>query len=280
MPDLAKSYAEVIESEGSGLELSRLCFTAATGRSHFSHRVAFQASNPQDLLTYLNEFTAGNTNKYTASGVKGRRAPKLGFLFTGQGAQHIGMGKALYEVHPFFRMTIQRCSKLLEPYLEKPLLNVMWEGEVLHQTAYTQPALFVIEYSLAKLFEEWGVVPDLLLGHSIGEYVAACIAGVLSLEDALRLVAARGRLMQSLPQGGKMVSVATDETTVLNAIANDPFVSIAAVNAPQSIVISGEEAAVDVVAGRLGKSGVKTTTLKVSHAFHSQMMDPILAHNE
>ena len=186
------------------------------------------------------------------------------------------MGKALYEVHPFFRMTMQRCSKLLEPYLEKPLLNVMWEGEILHQTAYTQPALFVIEYSLAKLFEEWGVVPDLLLGHSIGEYVAACIAGVLSLEDALRLVAARGRLMQSLPQGGKMVSAATDETTVLNAIANDPFVSIAAVNAPQSIVISGEEAAVDVVAGRLGKSGVKTTTLKVSHAFHSQMMDPIL----
>ena len=173
-------------------------------------------------------------------------------------------------------MTMQRCSKLLEPYLEKPLLNVMWEGEVLHQTAYTQPALFVIEYSLAKLFEDWGVVPDLLLGHSIGEYVAACIAGVLSLEDALRLVAARGRLMQSLPQGGKMVSAATDETTVLNAIANDPFVSIAAVNAPQSIVISGEEAAVDVVAGRLGKSGVKTTTLRVSHAFHSQMMDPIL----
>ena len=276
LPDLAERYAEIIESEGSGLELSRLCFTAATGRSHFSHRVAFQASNPQDLLTSLNEFIAGNTNEYTATGVKGRRAPKLAFLFTGQGAQHIGMGKALYEVHPFFRMTIQRCSKLLEPYLEKPLLNVMWEGEVLHQTAYTQPALFVIEYSLAKLFEEWGVVPDLLLGHSIGEYVAACIAGVLSLEDALRLVAARGRLMQSLPQGGKMVSVATDETTVLNAIANDPFVSIAAVNAPQSIVISGEEAAVDVVAGRLGKSGVKTTTLKVSHAFHSQMMDPIL----
>ena len=276
LPDLAKRYAEIIESEGSGLKLSRLCFTAATGRSHFSHRVAFQASNPQDLLTSLNEFIAGNTNEYTATGVKGRRAPKLAFLFTGQGAQHIGMGKALYEVHPFFRMTMQRCSKLLEPYLEKPLLNVMWEGEVLHQTAYTQPALFVIEYSLAKLFEEWGVVPDLLLGHSIGEYVAACIAGVLSLEDALRLVAARGRLMQSLPQGGKMVSVATDETTVLNAIANDPFVSIAAVNAPQSIVISGEEAAVDVVAGRLGKSGVKTTTLKVSHAFHSQMMDPIL----
>ena len=122
LPDLAQRYAEVIESEGSGLKLSRLCFTAATGRSHFSHRVAFQASNPQDLLTSLNEFIAGNTNEYTATGVKGRRAPKLAFLFTGQGAQHIGMGKALYEVHPFFRMTMQRCSKLLEPYLEKPLL--------------------------------------------------------------------------------------------------------------------------------------------------------------
>ena len=113
------------------------------------------------------------------------------------------MGKELYKKHPVFRATMDKCAKLLETYLEEPLLKVMWSSEALHQTAYTQPALFAIEYSLSKLFEEWGVLPDLLLGHSIGEYAAACVAGVFSLEDALRLVAARGRLMQSLPLGGK-----------------------------------------------------------------------------
>ena len=278
LPELAKRYAEVLDGEGSadGINLSQLCFSAATGRSHFSHRAAFPASNPLDLSRALNEFSAGNPSVHTATGVAGRRAPKLAFLFTGQGAQHVGMGKALYESHSVFRATMDRCAKLLESNLEKPLLKVMWTGEALHQTAYTQPALFAIEYSLAKLFEEWGVVPDLLLGHSIGEYAAACVAGVFTLEDALRLVAARGRMMQSLPSGGKMVSVATDEATVRAAIANDTLVSIAAVNAPQSIVLSGDGAAVDVVVDHLEGRGVKTTTLKVSHAFHSRMMDPIL----
>ena len=278
LPELAKRYREVLDGKGSnsGVNLSQLCFSAATGRSHFSHRVAFPASNPLDLAHALNEFSAGNPTLHTATGVAGRRAPKLAFLFTGQGAQHVGMGKELYMKHPVFRATMDKCAKLLETYLEEPLLNVMWSGEALHQTAYTQPALFTIGYSLAKLFEEWGVIPDLLLGHSIGEYSAACIAGVFPLEDALRLVAARGRLMQSLPLGGKMVSVASNESTVCDAIANDTLVSIAAVNAPQSIVISGDGMAVDMVVSRLKRRGVKTTALKVSHAFHSQMMDPIL----
>ncbi len=278
LPELAKRYAEVLDSGDSagGVNLFKLCFSAATGRSHFSHRAAFSASSPLGLSRALNEFAAGNPSVQTATGVAARRAPKLVFLFTGQGAQHIGMGKALYEAHPVFRGTMDQCAKLLESHLEKPILKVMWEGEALHQTAYTQPALFAIEYSIAKLFEEWGVVPDLLLGHSIGEYAAACVAGVFPLEDAFRLVAARGRLMQSLPLGGKMVSATTDEATVRGAIANDNLVSIAAVNAPQSTVISGDGAAVDLVVGRLESQGVKTTALKVSHAFHSRMMDPIL----
>ena len=150
-------------------------------------------------------------------------------------------------MHTFGGEWIDSCAELLEPHLECPLLDVLWTGEDLHQTAYTQPALFAIEYSLAKVYEEWGVTPDLLIGHSIGEYVAACIAGVFSLEDALRLVAARGRLMQSLPAGGKMFSAATDEATVRDAIGTASRVSIAAVNAPQSTVLSGDGQAAEAI---------------------------------
>ena len=275
LPDLAARYADVIEAAPS-LDVAHLAMSAATGRAQFAHRAAFPASAPADLAQALRAFASGSPTADTAAGVAGRRAPKLAFLFTGQGAQHVGMGRALYEAHPSFRATVDRCAALLAPHLDRPLLEVMWSGDALHQTAYTQPALFTIEYALAKLLEEWGVLPDLLLGHSIGEYAAACIAGVFSLEDALRLVAARGRLMQSLPAGGKMVSVAADETTVLAAIAGAPLVSIAAVNAPQSIVISGDGPAVDGVVATLDAQGVKTTALKVSHAFHSPMMDPIL----
>ena len=278
LPKLAKKYAEFINNENAphGVDLSQLCFSAAIGRTHFSHRAAFPASNLSDLSQALNEFAAGTPTRQTTTGVAGRRVPKLAFLFTGQGAQHVGMGKALYEIHPVFKTIMDRCAKLFEPHLDEPLLKVMWSGDALNKTAYTQPALFSIEYSLAKLFEKWGVVPDLLLGHSIGEYSAACIAGVFSLEDAIRLVAARGRLMQSLPSGGKMVSVSTDEDTVRAAIANNSLVSIAAVNSPQSIVLSGDGSAIDVVVSGLESLGVKTTFLNVSHAFHSQMMDPIL----
>jgi acyl transferase domain-containing protein/NAD(P)-dependent dehydrogenase (short-subunit alcohol dehydrogenase family) len=285
LQDLAGRYAKLLspnsEEDRKGTaaiaaDLNQLCFSAATGRSHLAHRTAFVSGDRHELAQSLTEFAAGNPPADAASGTIGRRAPKLAFLFTGQGAQHVGMGKALYESHAGFRAWMDRCAQLLEPHLDQPLLEVMWTGEAIHQTAYTQPALFAIEYSLAKVFQDWGVIPDLLLGHSIGEYAAACIAGVFSLEDALRLVAARGRLMQSLPAGGQMVSCATDEATVCEAIGTSPLVSVAAVNGPSSIVLSGDGPAVDNVVERLNQQGVKTTALKVSHAFHSPMMDPIL----
>ncbi|MCJ8310148.1 MAG: SDR family NAD(P)-dependent oxidoreductase [Hyphomicrobiales bacterium] len=275
LPELAGRYATLLADNGK-LDLQDLCASAATCRSHLGHRATFVANSPEDLRQSLEQFAAGDESAAASSGSIPRRAPKLAFLFTGQGAQQIGMGKDLYDAHPRFRYWLDQCADLLEPHLDQPLLDVMWSGDLLHQTAYTQPCLFAIEYALAKLFEEWGVEPDLLLGHSIGEYAAACIAGVFSLEDALRLVAARGRLMQSLPAGGQMVSVAADEETVRNAIGTEPLVSIAAVNAPNSIVISGDGTAMRSIVDRLGKDGVKTTALKVSHAFHSPMMDPIL----
>ena len=286
LQELATRYATMLDSEDTldnthssqcAFDLNQLAFSAATGRSHLTHRAAFVADSRQSLVSSLTQFAAGEISGAAATGSIGRRAPKLVFLFTGQGAQHVGMGKELYVNNPNFRAWMDRCATLLKPHLDRHLLDVIWTGEELHQTAYTQPALFAIEFSLAKTFEEWGVTPDLLLGHSIGEYAAACIAGVFSLEDALRLVAARGRLMQSLPAGGQMVSAATDEKTVRNAIGDTPLVSIAAVNAASSIVFSGDGKSVEAVVDNLTQQGIKTTALNVSHAFHSPMMDPILA---
>jgi len=283
LPELANRYAALIDTPDDAMrtvDLAQLCFSAATTRSHFTHRVAFRTSSANALAQSLAEFAAGKSSASASTGSIGRRAPKLAFLFTGQGAQHVGMGKALYETHPTFRLWMDRCALLLEAHTDRPLLEFLWTGDTLHQTQYTQPALFSIEYSLAKLLEEWGVLPDLLLGHSIGEYAAACIADVFSLEEGIRLVAARGRLMQSLPSGGKMVSIATDEAAVRNAIEyiNDQFsdISIAAVNGPQSIVVSGNGDAVDALVARLTSQDIKTTPLNVSHAFHSPLMDPIL----
>lgn len=279
LPDLAGRYAKMLEAADptdAEADLTALCASAALGRSHLSQRAAFVVKDRQALASSLAEFAAGGAPAAVSTGVTGRRAPKLAFLFTGQGAQHIGMGKALYQAQPEFRRWMDHCANLLSPCLDRPLHDILWSGDALHQTANTQPALFAIEYSLAKTLEAWGVEPDLLLGHSIGEYAAAAVAGVFSLEDALRLVAARGRLMQSLPSGGKMVSAAADEATVASAIGDAAQVAIAAVNGPRSIVFSGDGGAVDKVAARLAAEGVRTTPLNVSHAFHSPLMDPIL----
>ncbi|MDB4222561.1 SDR family NAD(P)-dependent oxidoreductase [Granulosicoccus sp.] len=276
LPDLAERYAALLRDDLPEGDLQGLCFSAATGRSHFAHRATFAACDAGTLTQSLTEFANGQKPVGTCIGSIGRRAPKLAFLFTGQGAQHVGMGKELYETSATFRLWIDRCAELLEQHIDRPLPEFLWTGETLHQTEFTQPALFAIEYSLAKVFEEWGVMPDLLLGHSIGEYAAACIAGVFSLEEGIRLVAARGRLMQSLPSGGQMVSVATDEATVREAIGASADISVAAVNGPRSIVVSGDGDAVSKVVEQLHLQDIKTTALKVSHAFHSPLMDPIL----
>lgn len=277
---LASRYEAFLASHPKA-SLADVCFTAYTGRTHFEHRLAVVAESTVQLQGALSAFAAHKT-----SGVSGelynKKRPKIAFLFTGQGSQYIGMGRQLYETQPTFRKALERCDKILRPYLEQPLLSILYAEPgmsfSLDETAYTQPALFALEYALAELWKSWGIEPTAVMGHSLGEYVAACVAGVFSLEDALKLVVARARLMQALPRNGEMVTVFASVARVAAAI--QPYahqVSIAAINGPESVVISGHHQAVEAVIAALQAEGVNTVKLKVSHAFHSPLMQPMLA---
>ena len=288
----AKSEASLRELAGrferhlaspDGAALADVAFTAGTGRSHFRHRMALvtgSAAHAREALAALAD--ARPSPGLVTGRAEGAGRAEVAFLFTGQGSQYAGMGRALYDAEPVFREALDRCAALLRPALARPLLEVLYaEGSadgLLDETAYTQPALFAFEYALAELWQAWGVKPSMVMGHSLGEYVAACVAGVLTLEDALTLVAARGRLMQGLPTTGAMVAVLADEARVRTAVA--PYadrVSIAAINGPTNVVISGARDAVQAIARGFEAAGVDTRPLTVSHAFHSPLMEPVLA---
>ncbi len=262
--------------------LADVCFTANVGRQHLDCRLAVMVDSVPLLRERLAAFAASGR----AQGLHNGRAqsgqwPRVAFLFTGQGAQYIGMGRQLYETAPIFRKTLDRCAEILSPCLERPLLSVLYpeskEESLLHETAYAQPALFALEYALAEMWRSWGIEPAAVMGHSVGEYVAACVAGIFNLEDGLGLVAERGRLMQSLPRDGMMAAVLAEEPQVAAAIA--PYrghVSIAAVNGPRNTVISGAQSAVQAVMEKFLSEGVIVRPLAVSHAFHSPLVEPIL----
>nr|QBM78307.1 polyketide synthase [Moorena bouillonii bAprat14] len=296
LSELVSRYQKYLNTNAES-ELADICYTANTGRVHFNHRLAAIASNKQELVEKLKEYQAGEATAGVLIGELAERirTPKLGFLFTGQGSQYVNMGKQLYKTQPVFREVLDKCDIILETEIECSLLDVLYnkttdsqDSSLINQTAYTQPVLFAIEYALFKLWESWGIKPSIVMGHSVGEYVAACVAGVFNLEDGLRLIAARGRLMQQLPSGGEMVSVMASESTVSRllephkkeiALAK-PAVGIAAINGPESTVISGDSVAVTGVVNDLEAKGIKTKKLEVSHAFHSPLMEPMLGEFE
>lgn len=276
LKELAERYAHHLANHSSE-SLANVCFTANTGRSHFSHRLAVVADSLSSLRQQLE---ASVVSELSSVATEKRHKTKVAFLFTGQGSQYIGMGRELYETQPTFRKALERCDELLRPYLKQPLLSVLYpEPEAsspLDETAYTQPALFAIEYALFQLWQSWGIEPSIVMGHSVGEYVAATLAGVFSLEDGLKLIAERGRLMQALPTDGEMAAVFADEERVAAVVAPyDGEISIAAINGPENISISGKREAVQAVLRELEAKGIETRRLKVSHAFHSPLMEPI-----
>ena len=281
LAQLAARHASAL-AQHTDTDLADVSFTANVGRAHLPERAAIVVHSILELREALESLAQGQPSpRVRTSSCASRDPPRIAFLYTGQGAQYANMARGLYETAPVFRAELDRCAQLLVPHLARPLLEVLFPFDgasaTLDETAYTQPALFAVEYALTQLWRSWGVSPDIVIGHSVGEVVAACVAGVLELEDALRLIAARGRLMQSLPAGGGMAAINATESDVVEAIA--PYalrVSIAAVNGPAQTVISGSVEDVTAMCERFVAKGTRCRQLPVSHAFHSPLVEPIL----
>lgn len=259
------------------INLADVAYTLQVGRAAFAHRRVIVCRDIAEAVVALRD-RALSRSSVLRPAAAGR---EVVFLFPGQGSQHVNMGRQLYHAEPVFREEVDRCADLLRPHLALDLRTLLYPSDEesvpasqqLDQTAITQPALFTIEYALARLWMSWGIRPAALLGHSIGEYVAACLAGVFSLPDALALVACRGRLMQGLPAGA-MLAVALPEETVYPLL--DERLSLAAHNGPALCVVAGDLGPVDSLQYRLRDAGVACSRLRTSHAFHSVMMEPIL----
>lgn len=262
------------------ISLPDAVYTLATTRTRFQHRLAIPVASSSKAAEKLAVFS-------TSRKPKGNKKGSIAFLFTGQGAQYENMGRGLYENELVYRSALDQCNEILTPILGRPLLPIIYPDDqitgeqsthsLIDNTQFTQPALFAIEYALAELWKSWGVIPDFVMGHSVGEYTAAVVAGVMNLEDGLKLIAARGRLMGNLPAGGEMAAIFTELSHVEAAI--QPFadrVSLGAINGPESIVISGESTAVQEILAKFETEAVKSKALTVSHAFHSPLMEPIL----
>ncbi|WP_421111576.1 type I polyketide synthase, partial [Streptomyces sp. NEAU-S77] len=274
-----QAQAQQLRTLSPELRPDRVAHALATTRSLFQHRAVVVADEREAFDRALEALTRGEPSPAV---VRGTSHPgKTAFLFTGQGAQRAGMGRGLYEAFPVFARAFDEVCTTLDQYLdaEQPLKDVIFADEQgpLNQTRSTQAALFALETALYRLMESFGVTPDYVTGHSIGELTAAHIAGILTLDDACYLVAARGSLMQGLPAGGAMISVrATEEQLRPLLEGREDDVAIAAINGPTSLVISGDEQATTDIAAALAERGIKTRRLTVSHAFHSPHMDPML----
>jgi acyl transferase domain-containing protein/glutamate-1-semialdehyde aminotransferase/acyl-CoA synthetase (AMP-forming)/AMP-acid ligase II len=265
-------------------ELANVCYTTNVGRDHLPHRIAVVASDTEAVVTQLRRFAEGATDSRGRGapyhGVASRSAANVVFTFTGQGSQSPSMGRSLFERLPVFRDAMERCDALLKPHLPIPLLDVLYgdtaRQALLDRTEFAQPAIVAFEYALAQQWLALGQRPTAVLGHSLGEFAAACIAGALTLEDMLSLVAQRGRLMQSAPHDGMMLACCTDENTVRSMLGEgEGGVCVAAVNAPRLIVVSGPRGDVERVRHELHRAGIASTPLRGQHAFHWPGLAPI-----
>lgn len=277
----AAALADQLEREAA-VNLADVCYTSVAGRAHFEHRLAAVAGNAAEAITALRSHVDKNpaANVWAGRATRGH-VPRVAFLFTGQGSQYAGMGRQLFETQPAYRDALTRCDQVFRDACGKSLLDLIHaetgseQARMLDRTLYAQPALFALEWALAQMWRAWGVTPAAVMGHSLGEYVAACVAGVFTMEEGLKLVAERARLMDSAPGCGSMLAVFAGMDQ-LQPLLEPAQMSIAAINGDREIVVSGETGAIERFAKRLDAAGVTAHPLRVSHAFHSKLMEPIL----
>jgi acyl transferase domain-containing protein/D-arabinose 1-dehydrogenase-like Zn-dependent alcohol dehydrogenase/acyl carrier protein len=265
------------------VDLADVCRTVGTGRSHFEHRAALVVDSVQGAREGLAELAKSRLRPGVVRGEHTHR-PTTAWLFTGQGSQYPEMARELFDAEPVFAETVTRCADAVGDMLPRPLLEVLFAtdreiAQSLRHTSFAQPALFAVEMGLARLWQSCGIGPDVVLGHSVGQYAAACVAGVFSLEDGARLMAERGRLFGSLPEGGRMVAVFTDAKHVEELAGAFPRVSVGAYNGPNT-VLSGPGEDLEQIVARFGDQGTRCTWLETSHAFHSELLDPVLGEFE
>ena len=272
---------QMADALASGVALSAVAHTAGVGRSHFAERLAVVADCAETARQALLDFLRGEENAALHAGTsEPGQIPEQVFMYTGQGSQYAGMGSQLYALLPVYRDVIDACDAILGADASGRTLKTVLhsaEGEAIHDTAWTQPALFAVEYALTQVWRAWGITPAAVIGHSVGEYIAACVAGVYSLEEGLRLIAERGRLMQGLPPGGAMAALFAPIEEVSRAIApHSGRLAIAAINAPDSVVVSGDAAALDALLAEFSARNVQGQRLFVSLAAHSPLVEPAL----
>lgn len=278
--EMAACYASALQGE-SPASLRDVAYTAALGREPMEHRLALLAESPLAAARRLAAWSDSGDERGIALGrVRGDRRPAIAFLFTGQGAHYPAAGRVLLERSCVFRDALAECDAVLRSPLGRSLVSMLQassdDAALLQRTRYAQPVLFALQYALARLWQSWGIVPTVVLGHSLGEYAAACVAGVFSLADALHLITERSRLIEELDEPGAMAAVFAGEELVLQVIESIDGVSIAALNNPLETVISGPVAGIDAVLAELERQSVRTRRLNVAYAFHSRLVDPIL----
>lgn len=283
---LAKAYQDFVTAIDPE-KIGDLCHAAANTRTHHPKRAVIRIENASDpssraqLIEDLGKLAEGKTSVNSRKGnIKFRGRGRYGFLFTGQGSQLPGMARELYDTHPVFRETMDECQEVFLKERGESLLEVVFDpdgAEKLNETSWTQPALFAVEISLAKLWKSWGVEPSVVMGHSVGEYVAACVAGVFSIEDGLRLIAKRGELMGRLPEGGSMAVAFCKAEKLEPLLASfDGKLEVAAHNGPENTTVSGDAKALEQFIVQCESSDISCQRLSVSHAFHSYLMEPML----
>ncbi len=284
---LCAHYATALRSTAAN-KLPDFCFTANTGRAHFAHRVLLVGKTPEQVATALEQVPSDNVAPPSAHIYRGiaespEEEGRICFLFTGQGSQYAGMGRELYESSEVFRKAMDGCAAAWREETGESLIELLYGQEKesaesrLKQARYAQPALFAFEYALAEMWRSWGIEPSVVLGHSLGEYVAAVIAGVFRMEEGLRLVCARARLMDTLTETGAMLSIgATAERVEREMAGLEKEVGIGVINGAETVVLSGRAETVERVGKRLEAEGIRTRALEVTHAFHSPLLEPIL----